>query len=172
MSLQNGIRLTFGLGLLLLANSANAQDNLDQGKSGAQLFASNCAICHKSPEGLAKSGGLLGVQSFLREHYTASKESAAVIAAYLQSVDKAAGPAQRNAPSKRAVRGDGSGKPAAKKPEAKRGEGSSENASEKKSSETKPSESKTSSRKPAESKGDSKPSEAKPADASKSEKSE
>lgn len=172
MNLQNGIRLTFGLGLLLLTNCANAQDSLDQGKSGPQLFASNCAICHKSPEGLAKSGGVFGVQSFLREHYTASKESAAAIAAYLQAVDKAAGPAQRNAPPKRAARGDASGKPAAKKPEVKRGEGGSEKGSENKASETKPSESKASSSKPTEPTAESKPSEAKPADAPKTEKSE
>ena len=158
MGLQNGIRLTLGVGMLLVATYASAQDSLDQGKSGAQLFAANCAICHKSPEGLAKAGGLFGVQSFLREHYTASKETAAVIAAYLQSVDKAAGPGQRGAPPKRGT----SGKPAGKKPDAKRGEGTPDKGSENKSSETKP----------AEPTAESKPSEAKPADASKSEKSE
>ncbi|MCK9916347.1 hypothetical protein MXD81_45060 [Microbacteriaceae bacterium K1510] len=153
------------MGLVLLATSAGAQDSLDQGKSGAQLFASNCAICHKSPEGLAKAGGVFGVQNFLREHYTASKETAAVIAAYLEAVDKAAGPAQRNAPPKRAVRGEGSGKPAAKKPESKSRDGSS-------ASETKASGNKASESKPAEPKADAKPSESKPADAPKAEKSE
>lgn len=172
MGLQTRIRLTFSVGLLLLTSSAGAQDSLDQGKSGAQLFASNCVICHKSPEGLAKAGGVFGVQGFLREHYTASKETAAVIAAYLEAVDKAAGPAQRNAPAKRAVRGDTSSKPAAKKPEVKRGEGGSDKGSEKKSPETTSSESKASESKPAESKTDSKPSASKPAETPNVEKSE
>lgn len=163
MGLRTGIGLTFGMTLAVLTTSAGAQDSLDQGKSGAQLFASNCAICHKSPEGLAKSGGVFGVQSFLREHYTASKETAAVLAAYLEAVGRTAGPAQRSAPPKRAARGEASGKPAAnkpaaKKPEAKSGEGSSE--------------SKASESKPVEPKADSKPSESKPADAPKAEKSE
>ncbi len=39
----------------------------------AQLFASDCAICHKSPAALSKAGGLFGMESFLRQHYTASR---------------------------------------------------------------------------------------------------
>ena len=66
----------------MLAGAASAQENLDAGKSGAQLYASNCAICHKSAQALNKSGGgLFGLDSFLREHYTSSRESAAAISA-------------------------------------------------------------------------------------------
>lgn len=72
------------------AAPAFAQENLDAGKSPAQLFNSDCAICHKSAQGLSKSGGLLGLSSFLREHYTASRETAALLAAYLKGVDGAA----------------------------------------------------------------------------------
>jgi len=68
--------------------------NIDAGKSGEQLFKSNCAICHKTAAGLARAGGILGVQSFLRSHYTASRESASVIAGYLAAVDATAPPAR------------------------------------------------------------------------------
>jgi hypothetical protein len=63
---------------------ARAQD-LDAGKSGPQLYAQDCAACHRSPQGLARnlSGGSL--VSFLRQHYTSSSSSAGAIAAYLQA---------------------------------------------------------------------------------------
>lgn len=177
---KSGFAIT--LSAMLLANCAQAQDNLELGKSAAQLFASDCSICHKSPQGLAKGGGLFGVQSFLRQHYTTSKESAAAMAAYLEAVDRAAGPAQRGAkPPKRAARGETGGKPAAKKPEAKPGEGESDKASGAKSG-AKPSEPKAAETKPAESKpaapkteakpSEPKPSESKPAEAPKADKSE
>ena len=78
--------------LSALLAPALAQENLDQGKSAAQLYASDCAICHKSPNGLAKSGGLLGLDNFLRQHYTASRESATVLAKFLQGFANAPEP--------------------------------------------------------------------------------
>jgi mono/diheme cytochrome c family protein len=72
--------------------------NIDAGKTGEQLFKSNCALCHKTAAGLARAGGILGVQSFLRSHYTASRESASVIANYLAAVDAAAPPARVRRP--------------------------------------------------------------------------
>ncbi|HEU4661398.1 MAG TPA: cytochrome C [Pseudolabrys sp.] len=94
------------IGLLLLAVLAAsaalpvaAQENVEAGKTPAQLYATDCAICHKSPRGLSKAGGMFGLSSFLRKHYTASRETAAVIAKYLESVDQPASPAKR----KRAV---------------------------------------------------------------------
>ena len=83
---------------LFLAAPALAQENIDAGKSPAQLYAQDCAICHKTPHGLSKAGGAWGVQNFLREHYTASRETAAAIAGYLAAIDR--GPA----PRKRAVK--------------------------------------------------------------------
>jgi hypothetical protein len=81
-----------GLGAMVLALfmavPASAQDNLDADKSPAQLYAQDCAICHKTPHGLSKAGGRWGLQNFLREHYTASRESAAAIAAYLAGIDR------------------------------------------------------------------------------------
>jgi len=73
---------------LFMAVPALAQENLDAGKSPAQLYAQDCAICHKTPHGLSKAGGRWSLQNFLREHYTASRESAAAIAAYLTAIDR------------------------------------------------------------------------------------
>ena len=90
--LMHKVGLAAGVLALGMMGSAGAQENLDQGKSGAQLFASDCAICHKTTAGLSK-GQVLGLDNFLREHYTASRESAAIIAAYIASTDKGAAPA-------------------------------------------------------------------------------
>ncbi len=96
---MTGSRSTIALVVTLLAmlfgGTARAQD-LSAGKTPEQLFRLNCAMCHKSPQGLAatgdKAGGLFGLQSFLAEHYTGSSQSAAAIAGYLKSVDSAAAP--------------------------------------------------------------------------------
>src|ERR1700693_1695396 len=62
---------------------AQAQTNIDQGKSPAEIFATVCATCHKSARGLANGRGSSGLASFLVEHYTASKDQAAALAAYV-----------------------------------------------------------------------------------------
>lgn len=121
--------LAMGILALGLAGPAGAQENLDSGKSAAQLFASDCAICHKSPQGLIKANGGLGLENFLREHYTASRESAASIARYLRSADKGAPP-----PSRAVKRSPKGGEK--KKPEA--GKAGAPKAAEPASSETKP----------------------------------
>jgi hypothetical protein len=146
---------------LWFADSAGvkAQENLDQGKSGAQLFASDCAICHKTSAGLSK-GYPLGLEGFLREHYTASRESAAAIAAYVQATDKGAPPAA----ARTAKKGkddkskDDKSKGDAKKPD----NGKPASPSDAKSGDTKPAD--------ADKPADAKPAEAKPADAKPAEK--
>ncbi len=85
--------LMIGLLALFFGGAAQAQEDLSAGMSPAQLFSMNCAICHKQPQGLAKMSGLEG---FLAEHYTSSKQKAAELADYLKSVDRAAGPAHRS----------------------------------------------------------------------------
>ena len=57
-------------------------------KPAPALFASDCtgAGCHKGPQGLARRPGLA---SFLREHYTNSRESATALANYLASLPAA-----------------------------------------------------------------------------------
>jgi hypothetical protein len=70
-----------------LGAPAVAQD-FSAGKTAAQLFASDCSACHKSPAGLAKGQSAGSLASFLREHYTTKPESASALAAYVA----AAGP--------------------------------------------------------------------------------
>jgi hypothetical protein len=100
----------------LAAGPAWAQDNFDAGKTPAQLYAADCAICHKTPHGLGKNGS----ESFLREHYTASREAARAIASYLRANGGGTLPSAKRAhPAKRA--GDEKtkdGKPGVKKRDA------------------------------------------------------
>ena len=162
---RRGIGLAAGLLALALAAPAAAQENLDSGKTGAQLYAADCAICHKSPQALKKSGGIFGLSSFLREHYTASRESAAAIASYLDSVGSP--PAQKKAAG--ATKRDEKAKADEKKAKPKSGDAKSEKPDKKdKPSEAKTSEPKSESK--SEPKGEAKPSElksdaAKPAEA-------
>ena len=101
---SRGIGLAAAVLTLALAAPVGAQENLDSGKTGAQLFAANCAACHKSPQALSKSGGLFGLSGFLREHYTSSRETAATIATYLESLSPA--PGKRTGATKRSAKGD------------------------------------------------------------------
>jgi len=64
------------------AGSAAAQD-YDAGKTGPQLFASDCSACHKGPGGLAKGMDRGALTSFLKEHYTSKQETADLLAGYL-----------------------------------------------------------------------------------------
>lgn len=63
-----------------------AQEDLNRGKTPAQLFVSDCADCHKNPRALTNRSNPYALTSFLRVHYTASRESAAAIAGYLVSL--------------------------------------------------------------------------------------
>jgi len=68
---------------LVVAQGACAEEDLDKGKSADRLFASNCATCHHSPRGLAKATNRYSLSSYLREHYTSSRETADALATYL-----------------------------------------------------------------------------------------
>jgi hypothetical protein len=85
---SHGIRLAIGSLALCFANSAGAQESLERGKSAAQLYAANCASCHKSPQSVTKATGIFDLESFLREHYTPSLQSAATLAAYLKGLER------------------------------------------------------------------------------------
>lgn len=136
-----------GVGLWMIASAgAFAQENLDAGKSGAQLFASNCAICHKSPRSLTKVGGLFGAENFLKEHYTSSGATASKIADYLKSVDQGAPPESKRAAKPKT--GDEKEKPAQKRA-LKRDEPKPDDKSEKKPDEPKTGEAKPDQEKPA-----------------------
>jgi outer membrane biosynthesis protein TonB len=69
--------------LAIIAAPSFAQTNIDQGKSPAELFANDCAACHKTTRGLANGENSLSLSVFLREHYTASRDQAAALAAYV-----------------------------------------------------------------------------------------
>lgn len=94
--------IALGAAILLLAagsGEARAQLDLNAGKSGAQLFASNCAACHRSPGGLARGRDPRRIAGFLLQHYTARPQHAGAIANYLVSV-------RRSAPPRRAINRD------------------------------------------------------------------
>ena len=63
-----------------------AQTQLADPKDAPKIFASTCSACHKSPQGLAKSGQVAG---FLRQHYTTGPEMSAAMAAYLVAAGSA-----------------------------------------------------------------------------------
>jgi hypothetical protein len=148
LGFYRGLLLAGGL-VAAVGGQALAQENLDAGKTPAQLYASDCAICHKSPQGLSKNAGVFGLSSFLREHYTSSRESAAAIAAYVQSIDTGpAGPAAKK-PAKRTAKGDEKGKAGEGKPFGKPGDA--------KSAEPKPGDTKSGDAKPSETKSGSEP---------------
>ena len=112
---------------------ARAQTNIDQGKPASELFANYCAVCHKSIRGLANGRGAPALSQFLREHYAASREQAAALAAYVISAGGSA-PASKPArveepktqdPRTQAQDPQGQGKPrptssASAKPEAEK----------------------------------------------------
>src|SRR3974390_457698 len=98
--------------LLLLAGwlapeRAAAQENLDAGKSPAQLFAGTCNACHKSPRGLLRTVSAGSLQGFLRENYTTSSGRASQLHAVL--ISNGVGDTKQ---------AKGSDKPAADKPAA------------------------------------------------------
>jgi len=78
---------TMGLLAIMLsatiASPSLAQTNIDQGKTPAELFANDCSACHKTTRGLANGENSLSLSVFLREHYTASRDQAAALAAYV-----------------------------------------------------------------------------------------
>jgi hypothetical protein len=73
-----------GVGIAVITpGPTRGQVNIDQGKSASELFANDCAACHKSTRGLANGRNSLTLSLFLREHYAASSQQAAALAAYV-----------------------------------------------------------------------------------------
>jgi len=70
-----------GVATVAAAGPAQAQSNLDAGKSPAQIFSDTCGACHRSPRELKQTS-----PGFLREHYTTGGKEAAAMAAYLASI--------------------------------------------------------------------------------------
>ncbi len=68
--------------LALTAGAGLAQD-FTAGKTPAQLFASDCSACHRSPDGLGKKYNAGSLTGFLRAHYTTKQETAGSLAKYV-----------------------------------------------------------------------------------------
>jgi hypothetical protein len=77
--------LAFFVALLAIAAAprAYAQINIDQDKTPAHIYSSDCSVCHKSIRGLADGRGPAALTGFLAEHYTSSNSEAAALAAYV-----------------------------------------------------------------------------------------
>ena len=87
--------LALGVVVSLTACAARAE-NLDEGKSGARLFADSCAACHHGARGLSKGRFRLTLYFFLQKHYASNSNSAWELASYLEAVDdKPKGQARR-----------------------------------------------------------------------------
>jgi hypothetical protein len=63
------------------AAPADAQGNIDAGKTPAQIFGDTCSSCHRSARELRAAS-----VSFLRTHYSTGSQEAAAMANYLASV--------------------------------------------------------------------------------------
>lgn len=66
--------------------------DINEGRSPAQIFATDCGVCHKGAQGLAKDRSPNALTSFLRQHYTTGIQQAGALAAYLASVPSAPEP--------------------------------------------------------------------------------
>jgi hypothetical protein len=86
MSAISRASLPLFISVALMCGAAGAIEDLDHNKSGAKLFADNCANCHRNPRGLAKDQSGWALSDFLRQHYTSSPAAAQTLTAYLQSL--------------------------------------------------------------------------------------
>jgi mono/diheme cytochrome c family protein len=94
------ILLALGAAAWLILAPARAQ-NLDEGKSGARLFADTCVSCHHRAKGLTNGRFRLSLYLFLQQHYASNSSAAWELASYLESVDEAPrGRPPRAAPKK------------------------------------------------------------------------
>lgn len=81
------------IGVVLAAGlmPAGAIEDFDRGKTGKQLFDTNCALCHNAVRGLAKDMTTYGLTRYLREHYTTEEGQASLLAGYLMRAGAGAG---------------------------------------------------------------------------------
>lgn len=80
------------LAAALQITAADAQGNIDAGKTPAQIFGDTCSACHRSARDLRRASA-----SFLRAHYTTGSDEAAAMANYLAGLGD-----PRSAPSAQA----------------------------------------------------------------------
>lgn len=92
--------LTGSFSGFLLAPPALGQ-NLDAGKTPAQLFGGSCNACHKSARGLLRTVAPGSLPGFLRQHYTTSSDMAKVLSSYLLANGATEQPRVANVPVNR-----------------------------------------------------------------------
>lgn len=91
--LNHGIWLEMTSLALCVTSSVGARENVKQGKT---LYSSECEQCHKLPQNVTTFHGGIDLKTFLGEqHYAATTETAAAIAAYLTRVEKLPLPRRR-----------------------------------------------------------------------------
>jgi hypothetical protein len=84
------------LAAALQITAADAQGNIDAGKTPAQIFGDTCSACHRNPRDLRRASA-----SFLRAHYTTGSDEAAAMASYLAGlVSNDPRPAQQAQPKR------------------------------------------------------------------------
>lgn len=69
--------------MLALTGAESRAQNLEAGKSPGQIFSATCTACHRSPRGLLRSVPPSSLPSFLREHYTTSRDMAQQLSGFL-----------------------------------------------------------------------------------------
>jgi hypothetical protein len=100
------ILLALGVAAWLVLAPARAQ-NLDEGKSGARLFADSCVTCHHRAKGLTHGRFRLSLYLFLQQHYASNSSAAWELASYLESVDETPRGRSSRAATKRPSHGVG-----------------------------------------------------------------
>ncbi|MGB7035791.1 MAG: hypothetical protein WBD71_09700 [Xanthobacteraceae bacterium] len=135
--------------LVFLPLAALAQVNIDAGKSAAEIYASDCATCHKTPRGLAAGKNSQMLSSFLREHYTASGNQASALAAYVLATGGAE-PAPKQKPDTEHARAEEPRSTDARSTDAKSTDAKSTDArsTDSRSTDSKPGQTKTAEAKP------------------------
>jgi hypothetical protein len=83
--MRNRTLVTAAVAMLTVnfAAGPGVAQNLDAGKSAAQIFSNSCAACHRGPRGLVKSVSPQALPGFLRQHYTTGTEMAGLLSGYL-----------------------------------------------------------------------------------------
>jgi cytochrome c551/c552 len=81
----------------LQITAADAQGNIDAGKTPAQIFGDTCSACHRNARELRRASA-----SFLRAHYTTGSDEAAAMASYLAGLGdgRASQPSQAAQPKR------------------------------------------------------------------------
>jgi mono/diheme cytochrome c family protein len=159
---------------------AQAQTDIDQGKSAAQIFSDTCAACHKGTRGLANGRNSGTLASFLSEHYTSNRGQASALAAYVLGGGGNSGPPQKPTTERAAApssdtkpvsadnkpanqKGRQAAKPSEESPASGKPQAATREAA--KPADSKPGENEAGESKPADNKpGESKPVDNKPAD--------